>query len=163
MKKILVLIGLSLIFIILDNVLMPFLAIKGCYPSLAFSFCICYAIINGSWEGLWLGVLIGIFQDLYFVNAFGINALTNMLVSVVAGTLGVNIFKEKLLLPVAMNFILALLKGVLVFTILYILGQNTSFENIAYIAVYTMIVSIFMYKWVYKLCSKTYMEKKWRF
>lgn len=163
MKKILVLIGFSLLFVILDNVFMPFLSIKGCYPSLALSFCICYSIINGSWEGLWLGVFIGVFQDIYFTNAFGVNALADMLMCVLAGTLGVNIFKEKLLLPVAMNFLIALLKGVLVFTVLYVIGQHTSFEDIAYVAFYTMIVSIFMYKWVFKLCSKRYMEKKWRF
>jgi len=163
MKKILVLIGFSLLFVIMDNVFMPFVAIKGCYPSLAFAFCICYSIINGSWEGLWLGVFIGILQDVYFTNAFGVNALANMLMCVMAGTLGVNIFKEKLLLPVTMNFLIALLKGVLVFTVLYAIGQFTSFENIAFIAFYTMIVSIFMYRWVYKLCSKRYMEKKWRF
>jgi len=67
------------------------------------------------------------------------------------------------LLPVAMNFLVVLLKGVLVFTILYVIGQYTSFENIAYVALYNMIISVFMYKWVYKLCSKKYMEKKWRF
>ena len=41
-----ILIIISLVFLILDNSLMPFLAIKGAFPSLLFTFAIAYSIIN---------------------------------------------------------------------------------------------------------------------
>jgi len=41
---------ISLVLLILDNSFMPFLAIKGAFPSLLFVFAIAYSIINGKKE-----------------------------------------------------------------------------------------------------------------
>ena len=95
MKKILTVFLLTIILLILDNSVVPFLGIIGIYPSLLFVFIICYSIINDSWEGLWIGVVAGSLQDIYFANVFGVNALTNMIICVLAGQIGVNILKEK--------------------------------------------------------------------
>ena len=74
-----VLILISLVLLILDNSLIPFLAIKGAYPSLLFVFAIAYSIINGRSEAVVIGVISGLMQDIFFYNGFGINALINML------------------------------------------------------------------------------------
>lgn len=163
MKKIILLVFLTFVFFILDNTLMPFIAINGYYPSLLFVFCICYSIVNGSWEGMWLGVLSGVLQDIFFTNAFGINALTTMLMCVLAGIIGRNLFKEKVIIPIVTIFLITILKGIFIFTILHIIGQYTKLQGVFYIALYTIIVSVVMYNWVYNLCQKDYMERKWRF
>ena len=163
MKKIILLVFITFVFFMLDNTLMPFIAIKGYYPSLLFLFCICYSIVNGSWEGMWLGIFCGILQDIFFTNAFGINSLTTMLMCVLAGIVGKNLFKERKIIPIVTTFFITILKGFFVFTILYTMGQYTSLQGVFYIALYTMIISIVMYKWVYNLCQKKYMERKWRF
>lgn len=163
MKKIFVLTFLCLLFFIMDNTIVPFFAIKGCYPSLLLLFVIFYSIINGSYQGIWIGVFSGILQDLYFFNGFGVNAFTNMIICFGAGYIGVTIFKEKSLVPIISSFFLTLAKGILVFLILYVLKVNISIDNIFYNSLYSMVVSIFMYKWVYKLCQKEYMKKNWSF
>lgn len=163
MKKIFMLIFLCILFFILDNTLVPFFAIRGYYPSLLLLFIIFYSIINGSYEGVWIGVFSGILQDLYFFNGFGINAFTNMLVCSAAGYIGITIFKEKRLIPVVSSFFLTLAKGILVFSILYTARVYTPLNSILYNSLYSMIVSIFMYKWVYRLCEKEYMKKRWSF
>lgn len=122
--------------------------------SLLLLFVIFYSIINGSYQGIWIGVFSGILQDLYFFNGFGVNAFTNMIICFVAGYIGVTIFKEKSLVPIISSFFLTLAKGILVFLILYVLKVNISIDNIFYNSLYSMVVSIFMYKWVYKLCQK---------
>lgn len=157
------LIFLCILFFILDNTLVPFFAIRGYYPSLLLLFIIFYSIINGSYEGVWIGVFSGILQDLYFFNGFGINAFTNMLVCSAAGYIGITIFKEKRLIPVVSSFFLTLAKGILVFSILYTARVYTPLNSILYNSLYSMIVSIFMYKWVYRLCEKEYMKKRWSF
>lgn len=163
MKKIILLAFLTFVFFILDNTFMPFIAINGYYPSLLFVFCICYSIVNGSFEGMWLGALSGVLQDIFFTNAFGINALTTMLMCVLAGIIGKNLFKEKIIIPIVATFFITILKGIFIFTILRIIGRYTRLQGVFYIALYTIIVSIVMYKWVYNLCQKEYMERKWRF
>lgn len=163
MKKVFTLSALTLLFLILDNGLVPFFAIKTYYPSLLFVFIISYAIIYGSFEGLWLGLIAGILQDIYFFNGFGINGFTNMLMCVLAGFIGNNIFKEKSLIPVVTNFILSLLKGVMVIIICYLIGKYVNIKMVIYQGLYNMIISIFIYKMVYRLSQKNYMQKEWKF
>lgn len=163
MKKILTIVFLCVLLMVLDNTLVPFFAIRGFYPNLLFIFCIFYSIINGSWEGIWIGIFSGILQDLYFINGFGINAFTNMLLCALAGFIGTSIFKEKSIIPIVSSFFLTLAKGVLVFSILFIAKIHTFFDDIIYNSLYSAAVSVFMYKWVYKLCQKEYMQKKWSF
>lgn len=163
MKKVLILILLCVLFFILDNTLIPFFAIRGYFPSLLLTFCILYSIINGSWEGIWLGVFSGILQDLYFFHGFGINAFTNMLVCAAAGYIGIGIFKEKALIPIFSSLGLSLFKGILVFSILFINKINIPFNNILFNSLYNMILAILLYKWVYRLCQKEFMQRKWSF
>lgn len=163
MKKILTLILLSILFLVLDNAFMPFLAIKGYYPSLLFVFAICYSIINGSWSGVFLGIFCGLLQDIYLTNSLGINMFLNMGMCLTASKIGKNIFKDKSLVPIATCFLLNLLKGVFMFVILYVLGEYIEIKRVLFISVYNMIVAIFMYKRVYKLCQKDFMVKNWRF
>lgn len=163
MKKTVTLVLLSILFCILDNSLMPFLQIKGYYPSLLFVFIICYSIISDTWSGLILGIFCGFLQDIYFCNSLGINMLVNMLMCLLANKVGKNIFKDKFIVPVLSNFFISILKGFLIFVILYILKQRIPIEFVLYTSVYNGIVALFMYKKVYKLCQKDFMIKNWRF
>ncbi len=163
MKKVLILALISILLFILDNVLMPFLSIREIYPNLLFVFIICYSMVNGKWEGLWLGVFAGLLQDLYFTNGFWINAFVNMIMCVAAGFIGDSIFKEKKLIPVLSCFALSILKGFILMLILYIAGTYINPVNIVFTGFYNMIVCIIVYKKVYKFCQKYYMQRRWKF
>lgn len=163
MKKTIVLILISVLCVLLDNSLVPFFAIRGFYPSMALTFMICYSIVNGSWEGVWLGAGCGLLQDVFFGSALGVNAFSNIMVCLAAGIIGANIFKEKKLIPVISTFFLSILKGLIVVLILYLFKQIPNYSAVLYVAVYNLIVGIFMYRAVFKLCQKRYMKIKWKF
>lgn len=163
MKKICTLILLSILFLVLDNALMPFLAIKGSYPSLLFIFAICYSIIDDSWNAILIGIFTGFLQDIYLNNALGINMFINMLMCFIASSVGKSIFKDKALIPIVSSFFFILIKGCIIFCILYILGTKFSPVTIIYTGIYGTVITIFMYKRVYKLCQKRYMIKNWKF
>ena len=99
MKR-LILILICLLLFILDNALIPFFSIKGVYPSLLFTFAILYSLMSGYWEAVFIGVLSGFLQDIYFVNVFGVNMLVNMLVCLIAAYIGESVFKHKKTIPV---------------------------------------------------------------
>ena len=163
MKRILTLVFLCILFLILDNTLMPLLKINGAYPSLIFTFALCYSIVSSPKDAVIIGVFTGALQDLYFLNGFGINMLTNMLMCLVAAEIGKSIFIEKSLLPIISSFVLSVVKGLIVFSILFLIKQYTHMEIILYHGIYNLIVSIFMYRFIYKLSQKEYMKKEWRF
>lgn len=163
MKKTLTLILYITLFFILDNAVMPFLAIYGYYPSLLFIFVLCYSMQNERWPALGLGIISGVLQDMYFFKGFGINTLINMLLCVCAGEIGRNLFREKRFIPVLSIFLLTFFKGILIFGLLSVLKINTNIYNSVFNAAYSLVIGIFLYGFVYKLCQKDYMIKTWKF
>jgi rod shape-determining protein MreD len=163
MKRILTVVFLCILFLILDNTLMPLLKVKGAYPSLIFTFALCYSIVSPPKDAVIIGVFTGALQDLYFLNGLGINMLSNMLMCVIAAKIGKGIFIEKSFLPVVSSFVLSLIKGLMVFSILFLINQYTQVTAILYKAIYNFVVCIFMYKLTYKLSQKKYMKKEWKF
>ncbi|WP_027632434.1 rod shape-determining protein MreD [Clostridium hydrogeniformans] len=149
--------------LVLDNTVMPFLSFRGAYGSLLFSFAICYSIVVDEWEALFIGLLSGILQDIYMFKGFGINSLVNMILCIATCKIGTNIFKEKSFIPVITNFFMSMLKGIMVFLILYVLKQNTDLQTVAIGSVYSLIMAMIMYKRVFKLSQKPYMKKDWNF
>jgi rod shape-determining protein MreD len=163
MKRILMLVFLCILFLILDNTLMPLLKVSGAYPSLIFTFALCYSIVSSPKDALIIGVFTGMLQDVYVLNGLGINMLSNMLMCVIAAKIGKGIFIEKSFLPVVSSFVLSLIKGLIVFSILFLIKQYTQMTTIFYQSIYNFVVCIFMYKFTYKLSRKKYMEKDWKF
>ena len=163
MKRILTVVFLCILFLILDNTLMPLLKINGAYPSLIFTFALCFSVVSSPKDAVIIGIFTGALQDLYFLNGFGINTLTNMLMCLIAAEIGKSIFIEKALLPIVSAFVLSVVKGLLVFFIMFLVKQYMQMEAVLYHGIYNLIVSIFMYKFVYKLSQKEYMKKEWRF
>ncbi|KOA20172.1 rod shape-determining protein MreD [Clostridium homopropionicum DSM 5847] len=163
MKKIFTVSFLIIALMILDNALMPFISIKGVYPSLLFLFVICYSIVNGSKSAVILGIFSGLLQDIYFIDGVGINMLLNMIMCLIAAQIGSTIFKDKIIIPVLTCILLMLLKGILMLIVLYILGNHVYLKVILYRSIYSIPFSIFMYRIVYKLCERPFMVKNWRF
>ena len=163
MKRILTLVFLCILFLILDNTLMPLIKLNGAYPSLIFTFALCYSIVSSPKDAVIIGIFTGALQDLYFLNGFGINTLTNMLMCLIAAEIGNNIFIEKSLLPIVSAFVLSIVKGSIVFFIMFLIKQYTNMEALFYNGIYNLVASVFMYKFVYKLSQREYMKKEWRF
>lgn len=158
-----ILIIISLVFLILDNSLMPFLAIKGAFPSLLFTFAIAYSIINGKNEAVFIGVISGLLQDIYFYNGFGINALVNMLICLLAAIIGENIYREKKLIPTISMALLYLLKIFSIFIILKFVGKTINIEIGIYTSIYSSVIMFLGYNFVLRLYDNNYRKRSWRF
>ena len=158
-----ILIIISLVFLILDNSLMPFLSIKGAFPSLLFTFAIAYSIINGKNEAVFIGVISGLLQDIYFYNGFGINALVNMLICLLAAIIGENIYIEKKLIPTISMALLYLLKMFSIFIILKFVGKTINIEIGIYTSIYSSVIMFLGYNFVLRLYDNNYRKRSWRF
>ncbi|WP_139905175.1 rod shape-determining protein MreD [Clostridium thermarum] len=162
MRRLVVILICVFLFII-DNTLLPFFDLKGVYPSALFIFIVFYSLNTDYTEAIKVGVLAGFLQDLYLCQAVGINPLLNMFICLAAVIIGENIFREKALIPVLSLFALSVIKGVLLFIILYLIGLKTDFQDTLYIALYNMVLAILLYKPIFKLLQKPFMKKEWKF
>ncbi|MBE6053928.1 MAG: rod shape-determining protein MreD [Clostridium sartagoforme] len=154
---------ISLVLLVLDNSFMPFLAIKGVYPSLLFTFAIAYSIINGRKEAVIIGVMSGLLQDIYFYEGLGANALVNMLICLLAAVIGENIYRNKKLIPTISMMFLYILKVLSLFIILKMSGKVINLELGIYASLYSAIIMFLGYNFVLRLYDTNYKKKSWRF
>ncbi|MDZ5253091.1 rod shape-determining protein MreD [Clostridium sp. LIBA-8841] len=161
MKR-LILILICLLLFIIDNTLMPFFAIKGVYPSLLFTFAVLYALLSGYWEALFIGVLSGFLQDIYFVNVFGVNMLVNMLVCLIAAYIGESVFKHKKMIPILSVGLLTIIKFFAVALILRFINIRINLLSFWIMALYNVVIGFFMYNWIYRLCNRELMKRDWK-
>lgn len=86
-----------------------------------------------------------------------------MITGVISGYIGGNIFKEKSFIPMLSALILSIAKGLMLFVILYAMKTHIDLKGAFFIGMYNMAVAIIIYKPVYNLCQKKYMQKRWKF
>ncbi len=162
MKKI-ILIAISLGLLILDNTILPYYSIKGSFPSLLFVFAIAFSIINGKWDAIFIGIVSGFLQDIFFFQGFGVNLLVNMLLCVLAAEVGENILKGNRIIPVASCFFISSLKVLAVFLLLKIFNQKINLGIAFLSAFFNMIAMFIVYKSILTICEKYKSKKPWRF
>ena len=159
----LILILVSIVLLILDNSLVPFLSIKGAYPSLLFVFAIAYSLINGKEKAIFIGVVSGMLQDIFFFNGFGVNSLINLLLCVLASYIGAGIVKNKRLIPIISIFFITLIKYMGIFVIFYLLNIQMQLSKSIIMSICNCIVMFFVYKIVMNIYDDEYSKQRWRF
>lgn len=159
----LILILVSVGLAILDNSIIPFFSIHEAYPSLLFVFAIAYSLVNKREKSVFIGVVTGILQDIYFFNGFGVNCFLNLLLCFLASVIGEITIKNKKLVPVVSMFIITILKHIGVFVIFSILNIKVGLSKSLYMAVYNSIIMFFGYKYIINIYDDEYTKQRWRF
>lgn len=157
-----ILVLIAIILLVLDNSFTPFIEIKGAYPSLLFIFSISYSIIKGEKEGIKIGVISGLLQDIFFFNGFGVNALINMLICYVAGIVGKGIWKEKKLIPMITMFLASIVKVIGVYLLMYFLNIKVDIFRGVFVGIYNFVLMFIAYGIIYKFYSSDKKQNLWR-
>ncbi|WP_297435384.1 rod shape-determining protein MreD [uncultured Clostridium sp.] len=163
MIKKIILILICILLFVLDNSIMPFLGIGGVYPSLLFVFVILFSTINGYWDAIILGSVSGILQDIYFTHIFGVNALINLILCLIAAYIGDTIIKNRIIIPVVTVAGLTAVKFIIILIIGKSLMLNVPIENIFIMVIYNFVMAIVMYSWVSRISDRDLMRKSWNF
>lgn len=159
----LIIILVSIVLTVLDNSLMPFFSINGACPSLLFVVAIAYSMINGKEKAVFVGVVSGMLQDIFFFYGFGVNSLLNLLLCIFAAQIGTGIVKNKRLIPVISVFIITMIKFIGIFIIFYIVNVQIQFSKSIIMAVYNSVIMFFAYKVVMNIYDDEYSKQRWRF
>lgn len=163
MKKKIIIICVMILLLVLDNSFIPFLGIKGYYPSLLFIFTVFIALLSTQNEALVLGILSGVLQDVYFNGILGINGISNILICLLAQYVGRSIFKEKFVMPTLTCLVLSLIKGCTVFLLSLSVGLRVSYRAIFFAGLYNYVIGIFVYKLIYKLYVVKTEKNYWKY
>ena len=162
MKR-LILIGISILLLLIDNTILPYYNIKGAFPSLLFVFAIAYSIVNGKKEAIFIGILSGFLQDIFFFYGAGINIFLNFLLCLLAAIIGDNIFKENRIIPTLSCLFISILKVLGVVLIFKVISLSVNIETALLSAVFNSIWMIIVYKIVLTTSDKYMIREVWRF
>lgn len=161
-KKIIIVL-FSILLVILDNTILPFLSIGGGTISLLFVFMISYSIILGEEEAVFIAVVSGFLQDIFFHSGVGINAFANLIICVIAAKIGQNIFRSKKLIPIITCFFVYILKVVLVGIILVFFNTRINLMGSLLSGVYNTIIMLLVYGTIFNFFDEDYGKSSWRF
>lgn len=162
MKRI-VIIAISLLLLILENTILPSYSIMGGYPSILFVFAIAFSIVNGKEDAMFIGIVSGLLQDLFFINGFGINLLVNFLLCILAAKIGEGIFRNNRLIPVISCLIISILKIIMIAILFISFNKKINFNMAIISAVLNTIVMFIGYKFVLTTSKKYWKKDEWRF
>lgn len=151
------------LLMIIDNTVMPFISLYGAFPSLLFVFALGYSIINGRKDAVFIGVLSGVLQDIFFYRGIGVNSLGNMFLCLLAAIIGESILKNKKIIPIIITFLLSMIKVMFVAFIFKLGGDKIDIDIAVLSSIYNTFVMFCGYKFVLKLCDKKDSRDSWRF
>ena len=156
---------ISVVLLILDNSLLPSFSIYGAYPSLLFTFAITYSLLKKKNDALFIGILSGVLQDVYFFNGFGINCFINMLLCIAASAIGDSIVKNKRIIPVVSMFFITMIKFAALFIILYFIDMSFGLGvvRMIIISVENAIITFIIYNYLSRKIEENGSDQQWRF
>lgn len=146
-KRVVFLFALS-IFVI-HSTLLQFLRIGGVIPNLSLIFIVVFSTIYTDKEGIFLAIMLGIFQDLFLMKAFGVNIIIYVLIAYVVSSLEESLFKDNFITPIAFISASTLSYYVLEFILMYFLGDSIMIPKFVEACfkecIYNCVLGIFIY------------------
>ena len=145
--------------LILESTLLEEFKVAGVKPDLLLIFVVFWALFNGKTEGVKMGFIFGLAEDLFVSRFIGLNVLCKMSVGYLVGMMENRFFKDNYLVPVITLLIATIVNNVLYMLIIQIGGADFSLRAFIWdatlpAAIYNACLSLLFYGKFYELSSK---------
>lgn len=142
--------------LILQATILPLASFNGVWPDLLLIVVVSSSLLLGKEQGVSLGFLAGLLQDLAGGNIFGVNTLSKLIIAYLFGMAERQVFKEHLLLPVLAMSIATVFNSAITFVILLVLGYKIELgpalvNNVLPLVIYNVIVAIPVHQVIYRV------------
>ena len=140
--------------VLLETTVASRIAVFGIAPDIMLSIIVSYSILRGDVEGAAAGITGGLLMDVALGQAMGLFAMLGLLVGYFAGKPFRDFYRESYLLPMFITGAVAVVYGLALYmfntlTIAYVGMFAHMAAVILPMAVYTMVVSIIVYRILY--------------
>lgn len=168
MKKIIIsLIGALLIIILQQAVFSGLAVFNTCFDSV-YVFVICYSLQNEQFDGVTVALFSGIVRDAFFPSVFGVNTILFLTSAYIASLVSRRIYKDVIVIPAIMTFILTVYKSIIYYSYFYIAGIQFEFgqkliTGMLIEAVMNTVIGIFMFRIIHRINTLKVMQREWRF
>ncbi|MGI6113101.1 MAG: rod shape-determining protein MreD [Mahellales bacterium] len=166
--KLLVIVSIVVANFIIQSTIFPHIEVAGVMPNSLIAIIVSLSLLNGSFVGALAGFFGGLLQDIFFSGAIGINALIYLLIGWSVGLAHEKVYSERFFMPTLFIFsstvVYELYMLIVVFFYRYDINIYHIFMKIILPgAIYTSIIGVIIYNYIFKLYKYKFMRKKWLF
>lgn len=167
MLRYIVMFGMILISFILQCSVFPHFSLGGITPNLMIILTASFGFMRGEKAGLLMGFFCGLLCDVFYGNFLGFYALIFMYIGFVNGKFCSLFFPEDIKLPIALIIISDFTYGIIYYILMFMLrGKFSVWYYLTHIiipeALYTIIVTLFIYPIILKIHQRMEMGDKRR-
>lgn len=167
MKRIFLILGISLLCLIFQGTLFHFFSWAGIKPDLAMLWVIYLALHHRPAQGIAYGMTIGLIVDLYFGRYIGLYAITLAMVALLISLLQQRWYRENIPLTMVLVFIITILGQTLIVLIAKITGLHWFFGDASKvvfgIAFYNSLLVPITYPLIHRSFTKGLLHQKSKF
>ena len=110
-----------LLWLLLDQTLLPFLSVYESSGSLLFTFMGLFMLMTDEHDAFYVGLVTGIMQDLFFPYVFGLNTFLNVVIFLILSKIGLTLKEGKKTVPVLSVSIAQGVKTLIMILVLWII------------------------------------------
>lgn len=136
----------TFILSILDTSFMPYMSFGDFYPSLLTLYFFIYCLNNDKYSITFFSLYVGVIQEVFFNNSFGLNIFLNLSIGLMMLYLSNKFNSHKYILSVFVVTAVSMFKNLLISMYVFIfLKINISIIGMFHEFIYTFIIVLFIY------------------
>ncbi len=159
MKRKIVTILLILICFLLQSTVFKTLAIASISPNLMIIVTSAFGFMRGKKEGLWVGFVCGLLEDIFYGRLLGMHAMIYMYIGYANGYFNHIFYGEDIKLPISLIAVSELVYGFGMYVIMFVMRSRFAFTY--YVTriilpelLYTIIITLVFYRMIYAVNHK---------
>ena len=145
----------SFVCVVLQDTLFNDFSVAGGKPDFLLIIVVFFAIFNGPAKGGWLGLLLGLLEDLMLGRFIGVNALCKGIIGALIGLFERRVYKNNFSVPIFALFIGTFVNAALYYVISRLIGSNIMFSgmmlsaipNAIYNSCFAPLIYAIFYRW----------------
>lgn len=156
MKRKIVIILIICISFLLQSTVFKTLAIGSISPNLMIIITSSFGFMKGKKEGLWVGFLCGLLEDIFYGRLLGMHAMIYMYIGYANGYFNHIFYGDDIKLPISLISVSELVYGLGMYMIMFMMRSRFAFSYylvriILPELLYTIIITLVFYRMIYSI------------
>lgn len=156
MKRKIVIILIICISFLLQSTVFKALSIGSISPNLMIIVTSSFGFMKGKKEGLWVGFLCGLLEDIFYGRLLGMHAMIYMYIGYANGYFNHIFYGDDIKLPISLISVSELVYGLGMYMIMFMMRSRFAFSYYLIRVIlpellYTIIITLFFYRMIYSI------------
>ena len=157
--SILILVVIILFNFLLQSTILPYMSIFGVVPNTALLIVMSTALLKGKYYGGFIGIIMGLLQDVVFSSVIGINSFIYFFLGYLIGMAENKLSRDNMFIPIIFSIMGTIYYNFTYYTFMFFLSKNIPFLSFSkYLMLIEILYNIVLAIPIYLVLSKVFVE-----